>query len=91
LLIWTIPKGRDFDLLPPNLDKRVRIKGKKETHPISAGWVSENLAALPAPRRPLTTTQDERRGALPHNVEYAAPEIQSNIPHESVETLLPLL
>jgi hypothetical protein len=43
-------------------------QGKKETHPISAGWVSEDLAALPTPRRPSTTTRDGLRGALSHNV-----------------------
>jgi len=53
---------------------------KKETHPISAGWVSEDLAALPTPRRPSTTTRDGLRGALSHtSIEYAALEIQSNI------------
>jgi len=38
--------------------------GNKETHPIDAGWVSENPAALPTPRRLSTTTK--HRGAHSH-------------------------
>jgi len=44
----------------------VRNQLKNETHPIWAGWASGNLPALPAPRRPPTTTQDNRRGAEIH-------------------------